>query len=90
MKYYKLALYKAYFDTGYGILSLPKYILVLAGGGSLLLTMGKSTLTVVLLGFLFGIICFFVGRWCFKSGFVKATIEVSNKYNKFVEEVRNS
>ena len=90
MKFYNLALHKAYFDTGYGLLSYPKYILILGGVGSLLLTDGRSTLSVALIGCGIGFLCYVIGRWCFKSGFVKASIEVSNKYNQFVEEVRNS
>lgn len=88
MKWYKLALHKAYFDTGYGLLSYPKYILLMAGGGSILLTGGESTALVVSIGGAIGIFCYFLGRWCFKSGFMKATIEVSNQYNAFVGEIR--
>ena len=89
MKYYKLALHKAYFDQGYGLLSYPKYILILSGIGSLLITEGQSTLMVTILGIGIGVGCYFVGRWCFKSGLVVAMREVSNQYNAFVHEMRN-
>ena len=88
MKWYKLALHKAYFDTGYGLLSYPKYILILAGVGSMLLTEGQSTLTVAILGCVIGFLCYLIGRWCYKSGFIKATLEVGNQYNAFVKEMR--
>ena len=88
MKWYKLALHKAYFDQGYALLSYPKYILILSGIGSLLLTEGESTFTVAMIGIIIGIGCYLIGMWCFKSGFVKATVEVQNQYNAFVQEIR--
>ncbi len=88
MKFYKLALHKAYFDTGYSLLSYPKYVLILGGIGSVILTDGESTGLIMFLGVLVGIACYLIGRWCYKSGFIKATIEVSNQVNKFVQEMR--
>ncbi len=71
-------------------MSLPKYILALVGGGSMLLTMGKSTPLVVLGGIGFGIFCFIIGFVWYKSGAMDSEIEINNKVNPFIREMRNS
>ena len=89
MRFYKIALWKAYFDTGYGLMSMPKYILILLGFGDTLASAGNNKVRVLIYGAGFGLLCFILGWLMFKSGFQKATIEVQNNYNLFVAEVRN-
>jgi len=86
MKFYKFALWKAYFDTGYGLMSYPKYILILMGIWDIIAN--KKSNMILIVGFIFGLFCFILGWIMFKSGFIEATIEVQNKYNLFVKEVR--
>ena len=86
MKYYKFALLKSYFDEGYGLTSFPKYALTAIGIGSTIIT--KSIITVIIGAVVYGIACFLIGLWSFKSGFREAQIEVSNKYNLFVKQMR--
>ena len=83
MKYYKLALWKNYFDQGYGITSYLKYLIAFFGLAS------RNIKTTMIIGIIYGLLCFLIGYVCIKSGFFKAQIEVSNKYNLFVSEVRN-
>ena len=82
MKHYKFALYKSYFDTGYGITSYLKYAIALFG-----LTSLETKLTLIIFLF-YGISCFIVGWWWFKFGYQEAQNEVGNRHNKFVKEVR--
>lgn len=88
MKGYKFCLHKAYFEQGMGLLNYPKYIVVLAGGGSVIATSGKSTFLAIIGLVVFGVFAYFIGKWWFKQGFKLAEIEVSNQFNLFVKEVR--
>jgi len=87
MKYYKLALLKAYFEKGYSFLSYPKYVLFLMGLGDVI-SSGGDYKNVVILGFLIAVGCFFVGWLFFKTRFVDAELEVANQYNPFMREMR--
>lgn len=83
---YKLALWKSYFDNGYGLTSYPKWLLATVGIGSAI--QGVSMWWVVLGGIIYGIMCFFLGWLWFKYKWVVAQTEVGNKYNLFVKEMR--
>jgi len=87
MKFYKFALWKAFFDKGYSLLSYPKYILILMGVGDVIASGGKST-NVIIVGIAFGIFCFLLGWFWYHNKIVNAEIEVSNQYNPFVHEMR--
>lgn len=87
MRFYKFALWKSYFDTGYGLMSLPKYVLILAGFGDVLSSGGKVS-NIFIGGFIFGIVCFFLGKWWFKVGLAESMNEVGNRYNLFVKQMR--
>jgi hypothetical protein len=88
MKLYRTLLIKAYFDKGYSLLSYPKYILFLGGGGSILATGGGSTNLIIILGLIFGFICIFLGAFWYKSGIILTENEISNQFNPFQCEVR--
>jgi len=83
---YKLCLWKSYFEKGYGLTSYVKYILVLVGFYSIMQRIDIKFL--FLYGSIYALICFFLGKYWFKSHFIKAEMEVSNRYNLFVEEMR--
>lgn len=82
MKWYKFCLIKAYFDKGWAQTTYIKYGIALFGISSLNV---KSTLII---GFLYGIFCFIFGWLWFYLGIIQAEIEVGNKFNLFVSEVR--
>lgn len=82
MKRYKFCLLKAYFEKGYSLTNYVKYIIALFGLASLNV---KATL---ILGFIYGFSCFIVGWAWFKYGFVEAELEVQNRFNLFVKEMR--
>jgi len=86
MRFYKLALHKAYFDKGYGILSLAKYILF--GIGTWFFQIDISMLYIVALGCAYAVFCYLFGRWVYLSGFKLAEAEVQNQFNLFQQETR--
>ena len=88
MRFYKLALLKAYFEKGYAMLSYPKYVLFLMGLGDVIANDGDYN-RVLIIGFLVGLACFLLGWICYKYNFVDAEIEVGNRFNPFVKEMRN-
>ena len=79
---FKFILCKRYFDQGYGMTSYLKYIIALFGISSLDV---KSTL---IMGFAYAIFCFMVGFLWFKFGFFEIDTEISNRFNRFVREMR--
>ena len=80
---FRFVLHKAYFDKGYNLTSYLKYVIALFGISSL-----DVVLTLVI-GFFYGIGCYFLGRWWIKKHFFEAEIEVSNMFNRFVRETRS-
>lgn len=82
MKQYKYALIKRYFDIGYGISNYVKYIIALFGLSTLNL---KTTMILAAIYFVF---CFVLGWFWVKSGMYTAEIEVANRNNLFVKEMR--
>ena len=79
----KFNLYKTYFDTGFALTQYLKYVLLLFGISSLNV---KATL---ILAAGYGIGCYILGWVWLHTDFYKAQIEVSNRYNPFVEEMRD-
>lgn len=78
----KICLLKNYLDTGMALTNYFKYVIAFFGVSS------SNVKITLLLAFIYPIFSFFLGYWWLKSGFYKASIEVQNKYNLFVEEVR--
>ena len=83
MRWYKLALWKTYFDNGYGITSPLKWDIGIYGAS----TLDTNTLLFFVI-YLFS--CFFFGWIVLKSGFFEALQEVVNKHNLLAKELRNS
>jgi len=82
VRFYKLALIKAYFDEGYGFTSYFKYMIAFYGMSSL------DVRNTLLVGFIYGLSCFLIGWLIFKTKFKDAQIEVQNRVNPFVDEMR--
>lgn len=87
---YKFCLWKAYFDTGYGMLSMPKYILILLGFGDTIMSQGSNKIRIIILGLVFALVCFLIGWAWFRYDLQEANLEVGNQYNAFVKEMRQS
>lgn len=84
MRFYKLALLKAYFDEGYGFTSYFKYLIAFYGMASL------DVRGTMIVGLGYGVSCFGIGWLIFKSRFKNAQIEVQNRVNPFVGEMRSN
>jgi len=82
MRWFRFCMHKAYFDTGYGLTSYVKYGIALFGVSSL------NVKITLILGLIYGVFCYLVGRIWFAWGFKIADTEVYNRFNLFVKEMR--
>ena len=78
----RVLLQKRYFDLGYGITSYFKLLIALFGISSL------NVRATMIIAVAYGIFCYTFG-WAFvKYGWYSVDIEISNKFNFFVQEMR--
>ena len=88
MKGYRFCLWKAYFDKGYGLTSYVKYLIVLMGLAEGFATQALSKTLIVAV--IYAVACFFIGHIWYKTGLVISEAEVSNRFNLFQIEMRQS
>ena len=88
MRFYRLAFLEACFNKGYGVTAPLKYLVALLGISTAIIT--EEINTVLIMGFGYVIFCFILGYILYKVKYVNAEIEVSNRFNPFVGEMRNS
>jgi len=79
----KILLQKRYFDLGYGITSYAKLLIALFGISSL------DVKATMILGLSYGIFCYVFGWAYVKYGWYTVDIEIANKFNLFVREMRS-
>ena len=81
----KLLKQKRYFDLGYGYTSYIKLPITIFGIGD---AIEGKILSVVIMVLFYGIFCYVFG-WAFiKYGWFTADLEITNKFNLFVKEMR--
>lgn len=80
----KFCLHKKYFDTGLGLTNYVKYLIAFFGIAS------ADVKNTIIIAVIYGISCYFLGWWWFRSDFVTADTEINNRYNLFVKEMRKS
>ena len=73
---------KAYFQKGESLISYGKYLIAFFG-----LASREITITLFL-GGLYAILSFMVGWQWYRRGMINAEIEIQNRFNLFVNEVR--
>lgn len=78
----KVALWKRYFDVGFGLLNYVKYPLVLLGFAV------PNVNAIIIVSLAYGFLCFFLGWAWLNSDFYRAETEISNQYNIFVDQMR--
>lgn len=83
MRFIKFALHKRYFDVGFATLNYAKYLLMVLGINF------PSIKFLILLGFGYGFLCYFLGWWWLNYGMLDAETEISNRYNLFVRQMRH-
>ncbi len=88
MKFYKLAFLEACFNKGYGVTAPIKYLVALIGISNAIVT--EKMLVTILAGVGYVIFCFILGYVLYKIKYVNAQIEVTNRYDPYVKEMRNS
>jgi len=81
MRFYKTMLLKAYFDKGYSVTSYIKYLIAYYG-------LVNRDSNLMLIAAIYGVACFFIGWLWYKYKIVDAEIEVGNRVNPFVKEMR--
>ena len=82
MRGYRFCLIKAYFDKGLNLTNYVKYLIFFFGLSS------QDVSSTMILGTAYIIFCFFLGFFWYKTNMVEAEIEVNNRYNLFVKEMR--
>jgi len=82
MKFYKVALHKSYFDTGFNVLNYLKYPLVLLGFAI------PNAKNILIIAFIYAVCCYFLGWWWLNFGMKDAENEVNNNFNPFMREIR--
>jgi len=83
---FKLALHKHYFDVGYGTTSLVKNLWFVFGFGSIMA--GMSYKYALYLGCAYALFCYVFGWAWYRFGWNEAQVEVVNRINPFVQEMR--
>lgn len=81
-KWYLLTL-KRFFDTGLAITNYLKYIIAIFGFTS------NDVRTTMLLAGGYSIFCVILGYWWFIYGLVELENEIGNRFNFFIQEMRD-
>ena len=81
-RFFKFCLLKAYFDKGYSVTTYFKYLIVLFGVSS------ENVKWTLIFGLGYLLFCFILGYFWFKYRITEAEIEVNNRYDLFVQEMR--
>lgn len=86
MRFYKMMLWKAYLDKGLGLMNYVTKVFMVIGIGAGF--QGTSLATIAGLAVIYSVACLVIGRLWFYFKLIDAEIEVQNKVNPFVTEMR--
>jgi len=86
LKCYRFIVAKTYLDKGWSLTSYVKYAIALFGAYSI----GEdiSMNITVVIGLIYGISCYILGRLWYKFRLTETEVEIGNKFNPFVGELR--
>ncbi len=73
-RFFKILLWKAYFDTGFGLLNYLKYVVAVVGVNAIF--KGVSLFWILLIAFSYGVLCLVVGRIWFHFHLVDTENEI--------------
>ena len=79
---YRILLHKQYFSKGEDLISYGKWFILYFGASTM-----DFNLTIIL-GVIYGLISYVMGRIWYSRGFAEADTEVNNRFNLFVKEMR--
>ena len=85
---FKILLWKYYFDKGFSLTNNFKYIIALFALHDVVVY--QNVKTTIFLGTTWAIFSFFLGWWFYRKDWNSAEIEVQNRINPFVREMRDS
>lgn len=88
MKFYRLLLWKAYFDKGFGLLNYLKYLIAVVGIGAIF--KGVSLFWIAIAGLVYAVVCLVLGRVWFSYKLIETENEIQNIFNPFCKDVRKS
>jgi len=83
MKYFKILLYKSYFDKGWAITNYFKYLFAFSGFFKLI-----DITQAIYIGIFYIIFCFWLGWYWFNRGIIQTENEINNVFNPFQVEIR--
>lgn len=81
---YKILLWKAYFDKGFGLTNYLKYVLLLFGWAT------NDAKTTIIIAITWACSCLLIGRLWYYYRIIDIENEVSNAFNPFAVEVRRA
>ena len=84
MRFYNFCLHKAYFEKGYSLTNYLKYAIALFGLSSL------NVSATMWMAVFYAVACYLIGVGWYKFNFIEAEIEVGNRFNLFVKEMRKN
>lgn len=82
---FRILLCKRYFETGLSILNYAKYV---AGGYTAKAALDNDNVLAVVIAGGYACLCFFVGWFWHRYRLVTLEIEIGNRFNDFVNEMR--
>ena len=88
LKFFKILLWKAYFDKGFSLLNYFKYIIAIIGVK--VLFEGIALFWIFVLAFVYAVLCLILGRLWFHFHLIDTEHEINNIFNPFCKDVRNS
>lgn len=83
----KLLLWKYYFDKGFSLTNNVKYVIGLVALYEV--TKLSTVRSTIILGGIWGTISFFLGWWWYRKDWNAAELEIQNRINPFVQEMRD-
>lgn len=86
VKFFKILVAKAYFDKGWSLMNYPKNLLGIIGIGAAFQQF--SLMAIAIIGILFGVFCYFLGRYWYNYGLIETENEIQNIFNPFQKQVR--
>lgn len=88
MRFYRAMLWKAYFDKGCGLLNYFTKVLMVVGVGAGFQGANLNYIVGIAIGY--SLFCLLLGRAWFYFKLVDAEVEVTNRVNPFVGEMRKT
>ena len=84
LRFFKTLLWKTYFDKGFALTNYFKYLLLVFGWAT------NDVKTTIIIGIVWCLVCVILGKMWFKYRLIDTELEISNIFNPFCRDMRNS